>query len=655
MLRNRCIALFVAAGLLVFIHAPLSGQGAAPPREDEQKLIAVLKSDAPIFEKAKACQRLAVVGSKEAVPALAKLLEDEKIAHYARFALEPIPDPSVDTALRAALAKLEGNLLVGVINSIGTRRDAGALEALTGLVGKSKPEIQGAAVGAVGRIGTPEAASVLTQHLSAAAEPLRPVVAEATLACAEQLLATGKSEAALALYETVRKARLPEHIQAAAMRGAIVGRKAAGLPLLVEGLQATDPTSFEVALGAIYEIPGSETTLALVAQLEKLPPERQVQVLKALAARGDAAALPAVLESARGSPASVRAAAIGALRSLGDASAVPVLLDAAAASGGKEAEELAATAHSTLEEIGGKGVDEAIAGMLEKGDKRLRPLVIELVGRRGIASAVPALKKAAGDPDESIRLAAIQALGMASKVEDLPVLISRLVSPGTPLREAAAAQEALKAAGRRLSDKDGCAEKLLEPMAAAPVEAKVRLLEVFSSVGGRKALQAAAASARDSNEDLKTAAIKVLGDWMSEEAAPELLGLLKSSSSAKDRGRALESFRRVVSGLRFPKEQRLDLCKEAMSLGKNDEERKVVLRTLAAIPAVETIPHLTPYLANPALKDEAGSALVTIGERILRYQPDVVRDAMKQVIESGGNKDLAERAKKVFVQAGGKL
>src|SRR5262245_63770557 len=102
-------ALSVAA-VCLFTAIPdlLATNDASTPKEETQKLIGVLKSEAPIFEKAKACQRLAVVGTKEAIPVLSELLGDEKLAHYARFALEPIPDPSVDDAFREALGKLKG-------------------------------------------------------------------------------------------------------------------------------------------------------------------------------------------------------------------------------------------------------------------------------------------------------------------------------------------------------------------------------------------------------------------------------------------------------------------------------------------------------------------------------------------------------------------
>ena len=79
----------------------LCGQTAKEtPQDEAARLVAVLKSDASVFDKAKACQRLAVVGDEKAVPALAALLADESLSNYARYGLEAIPDPAVDNALR---------------------------------------------------------------------------------------------------------------------------------------------------------------------------------------------------------------------------------------------------------------------------------------------------------------------------------------------------------------------------------------------------------------------------------------------------------------------------------------------------------------------------------------------------------------------------
>jgi hypothetical protein len=120
------------------------------------KLVALLQDPtASVYAKAKACMRLAVVGDRSAVAALAPLLTDAQLSLYARFALEPLPDPAADDALRAALGKVAGNLLVGVINSIGLRKDAKALVALEKLRHDHDTEVILAADAALARIRPP--------------------------------------------------------------------------------------------------------------------------------------------------------------------------------------------------------------------------------------------------------------------------------------------------------------------------------------------------------------------------------------------------------------------------------------------------------------------------------------------------------------------
>jgi hypothetical protein len=122
---------------------------------DEAGLIAIVKdAQAPVFARAKACQRLAVVGTRKCVPALAGLLADAKMAHYARYGLEPIADPGVDTVLLRALKRLRGRARVGVISSLAARRTAKSLGALKKLAGDSDAETAEAARAAVLFLGS---------------------------------------------------------------------------------------------------------------------------------------------------------------------------------------------------------------------------------------------------------------------------------------------------------------------------------------------------------------------------------------------------------------------------------------------------------------------------------------------------------------------
>jgi HEAT repeat protein len=210
--------------------AQASGQTVPPAtKEHATKLIAVLTSDASQKEKVDACRGLSVIGNKEAVPVLAALLGKKELSHMARYALEPIPDPAVDEALRDALGKLRGRPLVGVIGSIGVRRDIKAVEPLARLLQHSDADVARTAARSLGRIGTAEAAMVLKETLAEAPDTVRPAVADGCLSCAERLLAQDKRSQAAALYQSVGKADLPKHYRVAAAHGAILARQPGGI------------------------------------------------------------------------------------------------------------------------------------------------------------------------------------------------------------------------------------------------------------------------------------------------------------------------------------------------------------------------------------------------------------------------------------------
>ena len=111
-----------------------SHKDAAARKALEKRLAAALAADVPQAAKDFICRKLSLVGSAECVPACAALLADEKLSHMARYALERIPDAAAVKAMRDAMPKVKGKLKVGVINSLGVRRDAESTAALTALL-----------------------------------------------------------------------------------------------------------------------------------------------------------------------------------------------------------------------------------------------------------------------------------------------------------------------------------------------------------------------------------------------------------------------------------------------------------------------------------------------------------------------------------------
>ena len=168
---------------------------------------------------------------------MAALLPNPELSSWARVALEVIPGPAADKALRAAMDKVQGRLLVGVVNSLGVRGDIGAADLLVARLTDADAEVASAAAVALGRIGGEPAMKALTQALTSAPAGVRSAVAEGCILSAERVLAENRSAEAVKLYDAVRKADvLPQRILEAT-RGAILARGTAGVPLLVEQLR----------------------------------------------------------------------------------------------------------------------------------------------------------------------------------------------------------------------------------------------------------------------------------------------------------------------------------------------------------------------------------------------------------------------------------
>lgn len=183
--------------------AVVAAHGDDAARADlERRFVAILSADASRAAKDYACRRLVPVGTATAVPALAALLPAADHSHLARGALERIAAPEAGQALRDALAALHGDLAIGMMASLAARGDAASVPLLAERLRGDGPEAVAAAV-ALGRIGSPAAATALAGVDAFGGGPRASAVADARLACAERLLASGNAAAAATAYRAL--------------------------------------------------------------------------------------------------------------------------------------------------------------------------------------------------------------------------------------------------------------------------------------------------------------------------------------------------------------------------------------------------------------------------------------------------------------------
>ena len=587
--------------------------------EKEKALIAVLRSDASQAEKAMACKKLAIDGSSEAVPDLAKLLSDPQLSSWARIALEAIPGEASDDALREAAESLDGLLLVGMINSIGAREDTAAVSLLTKKLQDTDAEVASAAAVALGHIGNDAATKSLRAALAAAPTEVRSAVAEGCVLCAERLHGQGDTVAAAELYDEVRNADVPKQRVIEATRGAILARSQKGIPLLLELFQSPDKSMFQLALGTVREYPGNTVDPFLPNAVASATPDRAALIIQAMADRPEFVKLSAVLNAAQQGPKQVRLSAIDALRRVGDDSCLAALLELAI----DDDADYSHAAIETLAVLPGDTVDKQIVGMLPKSEGKNHALLLQLIGKRRI-DAVSDVFGALDHSDSAVRRAALVALGETVTLDTLPQLVSQVLSPKNP-DDAATAQQALRAASVRMPDRDACTVTLVSAMSGATSETKDVLLETIAEVGGAAALKTLGDAAKSADPQMQDTCSRLLGKWNGVEAAPVLLDLSKTAPAEKYQIRALRGYIGLARKFAMPNPERAKMCQSALNASSRMDEKQLVLDVMKLHPSHATLNLAKKVKQDPELKDAATAAAAEITKK-LRAKGIIVKD-----------------------------
>jgi HEAT repeat protein len=646
------LACLSAVLLLAAPGESLAKTDAAAAKAQVVRLTAVLKSNAPEKEKADACRELARVGTKEAVPALAALLGDEKLSHMARYGLETIPHSSVDAAFRAALDKLQGRPLVGVIGSIGVRRDAGAVKALAKKLHDPDTEVAQAAARALGSIGNSAAAAELHKAFPDIAATNQLAVCEGLLRCAESLAGKGSTKKAVAIYDQLRAQPLPPQVRLAAWRGAILNRGNKALPLLVVALDSDDFALSVAGIRISRELPGTEVTLELAKRLPKFRQEdQQVLLAQTLGRRGDAAALPALFAAASKGQSAVRLAAIRALPDIGHPAAVPVFLELM----GDADLEIAAAAKEALGSLPGREANAAVMNLLARGTISRRIAGMDLVVRRRMTFALPQIFTAAEDLEPKLRVAALKTLGELAGPEEIPAVL-RLFEKAKKPEDIEAAEQALVALSLKAQNPEAVTTKLSAQMAHLRPAQQCALLRVLTAVGGTTALKAVRAAVDSHEPEVHIAAIRALSSWTSAEAGADLLELARVGGGSTDQMLCLRGYLRLAGSAEVPADKRLAMCREASRLVGNVDEKNLLLAALGAIHSLPSLELIQTYLEDAGSKEEAAAATTDVSEKLLegadadQLAPKLI-PALEKVEPATSNATVAKRARTLLEKA----
>ncbi len=336
------------------------------------------------------------------------------------------------------------------------------------------------------------------------------------------------------------------------------------LPVCVKALRDSDPAVSATAIQSIGQLDGA----ALAKELPSLDATRQVLALDVLAERKVTQARGAVTELLKSPDEAVRQAAVRALGALGDAGSVAVLAELGAG--------------EALVQLTAPGTDEAvIKGIADVGGRaspraaESRVTLINAAVARGLPALTPTLLRAARDPDEKVRAAALKVLGRSGDVAAYPQVVAMLGEV-----KGDQAESAVKGMGRRIADRQARLTPLLAALQGAqvPVQTQAAVLRTLVPLGGDDALAPVKERLGSPDATVRDAAVRALAEWPDPAAVESLRKMAEDpATDAVHRTLATRALERLAAAwTRYAALAYLD-CGPAMeSTGKDGVRLRVV-------------------------------------------------------------------------------
>ena len=633
---------------LVAVARAVAASATDPARRKKMAaaLVRSLSGEATGDYRKFACGQLSLIGGDAEVPVLAGLLGDKDLSLAARSALERMGTEASLAAMRAALPKATGTLRVGLIGSLGERRDAASVGAIAGVLGADDAAAVGAAIDALGKIGGPAAADALRKAGATLPADHRPGWAHAMLRCAEGLLAAHRLEEAEPIFRELSAPSQPAHIRAAAFPGRVAARKDQAEEMVLAALTGQDAAMQVAAVRAVRLGADAKLLKALADALPRVAPSVRASVIEALAQRRCLAARAGIVQQASADDEFVRRAALSALGVVGDAASVAVLAGRAAKATGAEQ----AAARRSLVRLRADGTDKALVEALGGPEALVRREAAIALRQRAFAGAIDALLAAAEDKETPVRTEALKAVGALGGAKVAPKLIALLArAPGESGR--GAVETALLAVCRRAGQGETAAEAVLAALGDAKMPATGSLLRVLSRLGGPKALAAIRSAVRDAKADVRAEAIRALASWSDAEPLEDLLDAAKAASEPVARVLALRGFVQLSAkaGDRAPKAM-AGLYARAMALAERVEEKKALLSGLGQVYCTEALEAAEALRKDAALAGEAALAVVRIADKLWVTQPGAIRTRMKRLLAERVPATVKTEARRILLE-----
>lgn len=628
---------------------------AAPQREALcRAILARLDSRAPLAARLWMLRQLERIAGPESLPGLSALLGDADplVAEAARRALQSIGgEETVQALLRALAGAADAERRVALLAAISAhpsatrvvgdlrRADSRApVMRLAELTRDPDRRVALAALATLGEVAGEASISTLERAARGNDEEIRDAALAAMMRAAELLIANMQPQDAGRIYRKVASISAAPHLRTAALIGLAATERDKSLKELRRALHDEDRQYALTALRLMEEMYGEAPLAALREELSTADDALKPDLIDALGTRGDPAVRPDLLAALDSPTDAVRVAALRALGRLADPQDVRAILKRAA-----EDAPAREAAREALASFRGAGCDAFLLEELRRDGAADSPALaaeaIRATAARRSPEAAAAILKLAESSDETVRVAAFEALAKLAAPADLPVLL-RLLTKESAAAARDAGEEAVAAVALRLPPGGERGEPVIAALSDATGSQRAALIRLLGRLQGPKAL-AAVRAALAGEAEIREAAIRALSRWQDAEAAGDLLSIARDERDDALQALALRGYVRLLRARAdATPAQRLDALNEAMRLARRADDRRVVIGAVADVPSVDALQFSLDRLADSELREEAAVAAAKLARALAVSAPTDVASALDAL----GRAELSERA-----------
>ena len=601
-----------------------------------------LSTNASFAAKQYICEKLSVMGTEKSIPALQKLLQKDKTAEIALYALERIPGDAVTAMLMSEMKKANKKNKLAIINVLGRRGDREVVDTAVSLLKKGDAKTKSAMIKVLGELGGKKAISALNDIYKN--KKYRKEATAALINAAEICVKHGNKKPAYAIYDKIYKDGQKGHVQYAALLGMIKTSDKNSSEIILGILTGKDKSMYGAAIQLVREIPYDQDVTPIIKAIPNFTTEQQVQLISSLAGRKDAVVVKAFNDAIKSENNELKIAGLKALKLSGDKNSIIVFAKTAAESKGN----VRVAAREGLYQINADGVNEEILNQIAATDGKVKIELIKAVRERRISGAQNALAAVIkNDKNEKARVEAIRSWRDVAVAGDLDALLDFLVNAKSS-DERAGLQKAVLAAVDKLPEGSQKSKKLLIKMSkTSDVNAQASIIEILGKIGDPISLGPIYNALKNKNQEIKIAGTRALADWPDATPIDDVYKIAATSNDEKQRILSIRGYIRMISiATKYTPEEKIKAYQDAMNLAKSIEEKRTVLSGVSQVVSVNSLKFVEKYLDDPQLKEEAAAAVIKIGTKLSDEVASDVKPAMEKVLDVTNNDVFKSQALK---------